>query len=209
MKNTAMLMVMLLTSVFVYSQSHQFEVGALGGINVVTPKDHLVDVTYMNNAAYGMSFQYNLMPKFCVSTGVVFYKVSYDYIDDYTYVIGTVWKKSQVNGSLNYLTVPAMAKWTFGQKTKLFVNAGAQFIMQYSGSSVRTYDNGENETQKYDRNRYDGSLIAGLGGSYPVLENFSISLEGRISGAYFDAFNSIYDSNMQLLLGLNYSFGTK
>jgi len=207
MKNLFMLSVISLTAIFSYAQSHKFETGILGGINIINPGENVV-ATYQNKAAYGLSFQHNLMKRFSINYSAVFYSYGYNYNE----VLpcnsgGTCWIVSVTEGTNNFVMIPVMAKWSFGQKAKVFASVGAQMMMFYNGKGTTTYQANQVVENKYDRKRFDGSLIAGLGGSYPVTNSLSVSLEGRISAYYFEEWSNMYGSNTQVLLGLNYRFG--
>lgn len=202
-----MLSVISLTTIFTYAQDHKFEVGVLGGINIINPGENAV-ATYQNKAAYGITFQHNLMKRFSLNYSAIFYSYGFNYNEIQACNSGgNCWLVAATSGNSNFVTIPVMAKWTFGQKAKVFGSVGAQLMMFYNGKSTTTYNSSSVVEYTYDQNRYDGSLIAGLGGSYPLTKSIAVSLEGRVAAYYFGDWSNIYGTNSQVLLGLNYRFG--
>jgi hypothetical protein len=80
---------------------------------------------------------------------------------------------------LNYLTIPAMIRYTIGQKRLHgFVNAGGYYGFMASASlNAQGKELRSLVTQNYRRN--DLGLAFGAGGSFDLSEHYSISLEWR------------------------------
>lgn len=85
------------------------------------------------------------------------------------------------NQNFHYLTIPLLAKLSFGEKVRFFANTGPFLSYLLKSEFQRTeYMNpgSDRETTQYSK-RIDAGLVFGLGVSRSFKERFTLSLEAR------------------------------
>jgi hypothetical protein len=107
---------------------------------------------------------------------------------------------------LHYLTLPILAKATFGKKIKFFLDVGP-----YLSVLVHAYERDESGNNLYkhgDLKPYDSGIQADIGFAIPINNYFEFSFENRSSLGLLN----IGDYNRKtlssaFLIGFNYKFG--
>ena len=106
--------------------------------------------------------------------------------------------------NLNYLTVPVMASWHFGNKRNWYVHFGPYFGFLLNAEEVRF---GNDVTDAFNDN--DFGLAAGIGVKVPVSDKLKIFFELDGQGGFNDIFrdnyySSVTNSRTSFNVGLNF-----
>ncbi|UTW66418.1 PorT family protein [bacterium SCSIO 12643] len=196
-----------------YAQDYKWELGVLGGIN----QTHYTNKPY-NDWAFrlgptvGLSVKYNWKEHFSVYTNIIYQQghLVEQYIDHSCggKLSGLCYGSLERRITNQYLTMPVMTRWSYGQKLKLFVDAGVQ--MSYLFNQKESYEELSSvsdgpliEPMKYYE--WDIAFSSGIGSTYSISKRLNVSLEGRLTGLYFREFNDPDRLNWQVLTGLSYS----
>ena len=91
--------------------------------------------------------------------------------------------------NLNYLTVPVMANWHFGNKKNWYLHFGPYFGFLLNAEDVRF---GTDVTDSFNTN--DFGLAAGIGVKVPVSDKLKLFFEFDGQGGFNDVFKDNYDS---------------
>lgn len=175
----------------------------------------------------GLTFQWNSRKHFSLRTGICFEQKSFTsktiYVD---FNSGSSSEYRHIN-KFNYLTLPVLARFTFGKKVQFFYNAGV-FVgylnNQHTGMTGDSYYQIGLETihtsykESYDNtsqyNRFDLGITGGVGIGIPVKNHWYLSAEFRENFGLLDIYNaSNYNTNtsnlntFNLLLGISYKLG--
>ncbi len=202
-----------------FSQPKNHEIGIEGG-----PDTRILYGNEVLNSFHHLSVGYS---------GGLFYQYNHDRILSLRSNIsierkGSVWKGPTVDGggqqnlstevhlNFQYLTLPLLVRATFGNSMKFVVNAGPYigFLLQqtevFKGTDGQSYRS--NNTSLYKR--FDWGISAGLGLSFPISEQFSLSMELRDNlGLYNIASGkvinngTIKNNSTNFLFGMAYKFG--
>jgi hypothetical protein len=210
MKITAILMVILLTSIFTYAQDHKFETGILGGANQIIPAYSTLH-SYAFGVSYGASFQYNLVKRFSLKANIIYqeYIEHFRYEGVYGWHTGVIYPGVDIDSKTNSIMIPVLAQWTFGEKTKVFFNVGPQFNMVYKLKYDYRYDTGVQKENTFNTKNFDMELVAGIGLSYPISNQWSLYTEGRFVSIYENSLTTFYGVQANLFFGITYGFGAK
>ncbi|WP_430407015.1 porin family protein [Fluviicola sp.] len=172
-------------------------------------------------ASTGLTLQYNCKKIFSIRTGLSYQQKGYRPTKTYDVAKTTL--------RFDYLTIPILARFTFGKKVHFFVNVGV-FGSFLAGTTKRTkfylypkyVDNIEkgHQTNPPGYNAGDAGFTGGLGISVPIKTHWLISLEARnysgvldISNKHGNTFDSHYKLDLtntsDLLLGVAYRLGLR
>ena len=205
----------------VYSQSN-FELGLETGPNISTIYGNSF-ITSNNNpkiAFYaGIGLQYNISNHLAFRTGIGFERKGTTYERDI--FDSTNAKIGELNyfSNFNYLTLPLLLRYSIGQKTKFFINAGSSLgfmVSQKEVSDARpTFS--KSEFSNYDIfNKLDVGFVSGIGVSQPVSNALKLSIELRNNlgllavNDYVIIGNDDFKFNsLNALLSASYSLGTE
>jgi len=170
-----------------------------------------------NGYAAGFAFQYNFSNLFSLHSNLAYEKKgtksTANLRDDQGNFLGLF----TVHNNLNYITLPVLARLSFGNKMKFFINTGPYV----SFLAKQTYVHEailELPEQKYDgTDAYQGidfGLSSGLGFTIPISDSFFFSLEARnnlgiynISKLPLSYDGGLLTNSTNLLLGFSYQFG--
>jgi hypothetical protein len=134
----------------------------------------------------GLSFEYSLEKNFSIRTNILYErKAALDSIT-FTDPVGNIIGAHLYGYNYDYLTIPILAKYSFGSINKFFVNTGPYFSYLMKGSF--TYGGGgqsaggielldEVVTNRF--NRFDFGLTFGFGGELKILEKLLLTIEPR------------------------------
>lgn len=115
----------------------------------------------------------------------------------------------KAHSNFDYLTIPLLARATFGSKVKFFINAGP--FVGFLISQKETTKASGFPTSKIDYTSLyqclDAGITAGVGLSVPMNERFSVSLEGRNNLGLVDInkySGSVMTNSTNFLIGVVY-----
>lgn len=189
---------LLFTANNVSAQTNRYDLGIEGGPNLSTFKDQPhFDARTKVFFSGGVSFQYNSKKIFSFRTGLYYQKKGYQQeLKSINGSTGIVYASTDMTSNYHYLTVPLLARATFGKKVKFFMNAGpyVSYLMVQRFTSVlsKVPVNAENNKNINGIKDWDLGITGGVGIAIP-LKSWLISLEMR---NYFGILNtSIRNSN--------------
>lgn len=176
-------LLIICTSVL-YGQTNKITLGLESGPSLRTLRgDNFFEIRDLTTSySLGVSYQYNFSELLSLRTGISFERKGKKTSSiEYNWMYGS---SSEVSYEVNidYLTIPLLARFTFGDKFKYFVNAGPYIadILIAKGTSTANYTFGDNSTVLTNHYRaIDLGFIAGFGMSYTIKDNFLVSLELR------------------------------
>ncbi len=165
------------------AQTNKFEIGVEVSPSFTFLKGNdFIEKMYNGTLGYsgGISFQYNWGKRIALRTNIAYERKGgegeFEFTDNYGASIG----KGVVNLNFDYLTIPVLVRFTFGKRTKYFINGGSYFgylinqTLVFKGAN----SNGEsNNTASY--NSLDAGISLGTGIQYPINEKLFLSSEIR------------------------------
>lgn len=195
--------ILLFTANFTQAQSSKFELGIEGGPNMTilmrSSLESFSTSEYKLGGMGGITFQSNLRKHFSLRTGILCESRSYYHYGVYQSIsspnIDTYYESTN---TLEYLTIPLLARFTFGKKVQFFFNTGLYFAFS---------------------NRVNSSFNLGLSGGagigIPVKKRWQFSLEFRDNLEIIDKYrnsdhsflNFLPSNTYTILLGISYKLG--
>lgn len=173
----------------------------------------------------GLSLQFNCRRHFSLRTGILYQKNEYSFGTGYSDAGIGVGGHGYGNHQFEYLTLPVLARFTYGEKVQFFFNAGlfAGFSISQKesvhGETYYPYAGGTTQYYEYtsknipDFNPVDFGLVGGIGIGIPIKKKWNVSLEIRdnmglikaISTSYYNY--SMRTNTVTTLLGISYKLG--
>ena len=165
----------------------------------------------------GAFFQYNINKTISLKSSIAFDRKStcktIAAVDENGQTVGMV----DFVSNFDYLTLPILAKATFGNRIQFFINAGPYFsylLKQTDKTNSDFFD-----VKKYDHtslnNRIDYGVSTGLGITIPFKTKFAFSIEARNNLGLFDihsesliSYGQVKTNSSNLLFGFIYRFGS-
>lgn len=217
-----------------FTQKHRFEIGIEGGPNVSPFMENKPygqnDLTYSSiqpgfSGSAGFSFQWNSPKHFSLRTGIIFQQNNYSFNTNYSDVGIGIGGNGKGKHHFDYLTLPILARFTYGQKIRFFFNTGlfaglltkqtefSEGIMYYpyGGGFASSYKNKVSNISDYKN--FDLGVIAGIGLSIPIQKRLYLSLELRDNFGITNILYSNYykrtlrTNSLNLLMGISYKLG--
>ncbi|WP_341904814.1 porin family protein [Fluviicola taffensis] len=182
---------------FSYAQSNRYDWGIEGGPNLSTFKDQPgFDARTKVFFSGGVSFQYNSKKIFSFRTGLYYQKKGYQQeVKDKGFSTGIVNASTEMTSNYHYLTLPLLARATFGKKVKFFMNAGPYvsylMVQRFTSELSKVPVNAENNKNFNAIKDWDLGITGGVGIAIP-LKSWMISLEVR---NYFGILNTHIRTN--------------
>ena len=207
----------LLTGPALMAQSKGFYLGAEGGAGIAALRGDMYDQrSPLLGYAGGVFVQYNFERVFSIRTGW-----SYDLkgtgFETQARADSTRWENVRAKSKFNYLTVPLLLGFRFGEDINYFVNVGpyAGFLLKQT-TYVPPVENRPvvitDDTRSFRGAEF--GLSVGVGVSYPVMERFVLSAEIRnnlgltnINDHYISESKSVRTNAVNLMLGVAYKLG--
>ena len=210
----------LLSTNILFGQYSKINLGVEGGPSAVLlwGNDALNESFSLRQSfSAGVSFQYNFNRIFALRTNVAFERKG-----NSTTVLardeqGNFLGEFSLLNNLDYLTIPLLARASFGNKVKFFVNGGPFIGFLLKQTYVHEAFN-EFPEAKYDGtdtyNSKDFGATFGLGFTINLTKSILLSLEGRnnlglynISKLSVIGDGKVLTNSAQLLFGVSYQFG--
>ncbi len=165
----------------------------------------------------GLTFQYNCKKLFSFKTGISYQrKGELTPSATHTSYYGEEYKTGRYTSYLDYLTVPFLARFTFGKKINFFATVGPYFGYLLR-DRIEEYNNGKYEYYEpdtYFQYRWDFGFAGGIGVAIPIKKRWLFSLEAcNYSGILNIDQNSKskdsheYTNTTDLRLGISYKLG--
>ncbi|MGZ5244678.1 MAG: porin family protein [Bacteroidia bacterium] len=214
-----------------YAQQSKFEAGVVAGPNysilygnwlVNKSADPKIGLTS------GLAFQYNLKKRFTLNANIYFERKGCQNIRESEFLYKDSFLtnfKSSSYYHADYISIPILARLTFGKKVKFFINAGPYFSYllawneshHFNAPEIREPEYNASYYYNYTENfrRYDFGISSGAGLSFPIQDDYTLTLEARnnlglanISVRPVVDNKSIKNFSGLLLFGLNYKIPT-
>lgn len=204
----------LMFSGSIHGQTNKYDLGFEGGPSAIFLWGNEI-LSKQNNMTIGGSaglfFQRNYKNALSLRTGIAYerkgsvaHKQGFDYLGNPT---GEV--KTRVN--YNYLTIPILARATFGKNGQFFVNAGP-YLGYLLRQSFVTKGNTSNNT--LNNKELDFGFTTGLGFSVPYKTKYAFSFEVRNNLGLFNVSaipvvndGAIRTNSTNFLFGFTYKIG--
>jgi hypothetical protein len=184
MKNTLITLSFISIGILSFhAQSNRYDWGIEGGPNLSTFKDQpSFDPDIKVFFSGGVTFQYNSPKIFSLRTGLYYQKKGFQQEIKDIGTFGKVYSSTIISSEYHYLTLPVLARATFGKKVKLFVNAGpyvSYLIAQKNTSNLANMPVAMYNNKKYNGIKdWDLGAATGIGIAVPV-KSWLVSLEVR------------------------------
>lgn len=196
---------------FPYFQNNRLTIGISAGPNCTfargetSPGPNYTFKTYPNaGSSYELALQWNFKRRLSIRSGILYEQKS---VVCNTYYTSPGWEQlinHHMVSTFDYLTIPVLAKLTFGKKVQFFCNAGffisilnkqqdqiksdyAIFGYPYTGYQFSTTEVTQNNSTMYKK--VDSGLSGGIGIGIPVKKRFYISAEWRQNYGMKSIFN--------------------
>lgn len=172
-----------LGTVSLHAQTNKWDIGIEGGPNLSTFKDQpSFDADFKVFFSGGISLQYNTRKIFSLRTGLYYQKKGYQQEIKDIGTSGKVYFSTIITSNYHYLTLPLLARATFGEKVIFFLNAGpyASFLLsqRFSSELVEVPVNVNNNKKVNGIKDWDLGAVTGIGIAVPI-KSWLISLEVR------------------------------
>jgi hypothetical protein len=199
-----------------YGQTNKIEIGIEGSPSLVFLRGNdVIDNTQKPTigVSCGLFFQYNINKFFSLRTNLAYERKGSRASGVATDIKGNYLGEITINTNFDYVTLPILARATYGKKIHLFVNSGPYIGYLFKHSIVITGDNIPTTTDEdiSQYKRFDIGITGGLGLSIPIKTKFAFSFEVRnnlglnnISQAKVVNDGTIKTNSTNFLLGLSY-----
>ena len=203
------------------AQKNKLDIGiaAAPNYNYLYGFDGLAAASYGPLMAFsaGLTVQYNL-PKVVSFVSGFFYEKKGETVSGHVIYPSGNQEAFKVKYFFNYITVPLLARFSFGKKIKFFAEGGG-FVSYLTRSYTRssgTAVNYSNDNTTFFYKRPDAGVSAGLGISLPLGEKLLLNIEARnnlglMNISVFPVYNnkSLKTNSINLLVNLAYKLGKR
>lgn len=209
----------LLMPAISFCQTNYLEAGISGGSGMRILSGKNIDNNYTDPAIgyhIGGTLQYHFGKHISLRTDPSFeQKGNTDYLI-ITDNVGNEIDHLEAKNNLNYIVLPVLLQWCFGNRMAFTLHAGAfaGYLVRYNYiiPAFEIYPE-----QKFNRTgatlirRFDMGLAGGFGCQFPVKDNLSIFLDARINaGLYnmnnYSVFEGVHTNSVNLTMGIKYKF---
>ncbi len=229
-----LLFLFLFTGTSLLAQKGRIELGFEGGPNI-SPFLESGPYNYSFNSAHsslkpglassaGLSFQWNSNRHFSFRTGLNFQQNNYSFTTGYGDAGTGISGSGKGSHHFDYLILPALARFTYGEKAHFFFNVGlyaglvtrqtetieGMMHYPYAGETTTPYSYTSNSIPDYSP--IDFGAIGGIGVGIPIKKHWELSLEMRDNfgllnvqkSTYYGSQRSLRTNTLSLLLGVSY-----
>jgi hypothetical protein len=201
---------------FLHAQYYKFEAGfeagpAIGKFwsNSMTPKHFITDVNY----SQGFFFRYHVKKNWSFQTGVY-----NDVIGTHDYItiknnLGEPAGRATLRREVDYVTVPVLARFTFGNRIRTSFTAGTFFGYALQHRLETDFgDHVETTVMTNQINRFNTGIILGAGIEYSIFKqcNLGIEMRDQLGLSNLDPNGSLSyfrTNSLQLMIKMSYRFG--
>jgi opacity protein-like surface antigen len=209
-----------------FSQEKGFRIGIEGGPNLVSLRgNEIIDEIHSSRISYafGLAFQYNFSKLLSIRSGIYFEEKGSALEGPFFDLNGNLISAEGFANRFQYLTLPIMARFSFGKKLRYFINTGpflgflreSEAVYTTAISEVQQIINSSPGWQQRDGtellNELDYGISLGAGAEYPLTKNLIISLEVRHNYGLFNISNlpvindkELNTNSTNMLLGISY-----
>ena len=226
MKKLYLILAMFFTTYSIHAQSNKFEMGIEGGPGIGGNSKTSVDLGNGNyifslyaevSYSYGITGLYKLSDHISIKTGLQYRQNAFDEkVTDYENGKPNTSDFGQI--SVDYLALPVMIRYSFGNKINCFINGGP-YLDYFLKEAIRGYiATANHQTVIYASNPnspFDLGATLGIGAGINILPRLRIELEAGGDYMLFnfkpaqtntpDATNTRFFG--KLLLGIRYRLG--
>lgn len=189
---TLLLLIAVLYSTITFSQISKYEIGIEGGLSSVSLRGDgfivdksVADITFTT----GFSLLYHFNDHFSLKTNMLYERkgnrINYFYHElPYATLDFHIKEELEAQYRLDYLTLPVLARYSFGKQNNFFVNAGGYlgYLLKSTVISNGVPKVGRKETENTERfSRLDFGFVVGVGGQVKLKSNIILSVELRNS----------------------------
>lgn len=204
-----------------YGQTNKFDVGVEGSPSLISLRGNdFIDEFHESTIGFsgGFFLQYNVNKVVSLRTNIAYERKGSNVSFQISDTNGNFLGEGTNHTNLNYLILPILARATFGERIKYFLNVGPYFGYLINQTVVIKGDNIPTTRDKnmYNLKRFDTGISTGLGLSYPIKTKYALSLEIRnnlglynLSAVTMPNNESIKTNSVNFLLGLTYSMAPK
>ena len=196
------------------AQGVSHEIGVKTGINYYVWTHELFTGAFDSQVRpnIGIEYQVNLLKHFSLKTNVIYQKTVFTqgYSGDWANPDPALPNDVKIIYKNDHLFIPLLANWSFGNKTKFFMNIGPSLIYDFNFTSELNYDS-NNEFSGFASNKFSVQYAFGFGFSAPIGEK--LLFKGELMGNR--AFpkkeygtNQVVGINTMLLFGLSYKLSS-
>jgi hypothetical protein len=195
------------------AQTNKFEFGVEASPSFTFLKgSDFIEKFYNGTLGYsgGISFQYNFGKRVALRTNIAYERKGGANYGGFTDNYGATIGNSSLNYIFDYLTLPVLVRFSFGNKVKYFINGGPYLGYLLSQTFVIKGDNFKtvniDNTSNY--NSLDAGISLGTGLQYPIHEKlyFSSEIRGNLGLLSTLPRGDIKVNSVNLLLGIAYRF---
>ncbi len=212
------LIIFIFCSSFLFGQNNKIQIGLETGPGLKSLRGN----DFLNNEqsigfSAGLAFQYDFTRLMSFRTNISYERKGTTQRMKASDANGNPIAELTAHSNFDYITIPLLARFTYGDNISFFVNVGPYFgyllkqedIIEAYGTYPKTEkDNTDNF------NKLDLGISSGLGVNFPILDNLSISLELRNNLGLKDLSalpvingGGIKVNSINLLVGVAYRFG--
>jgi len=209
-------------SILSFGQVNKFDFGIEGGPSLASLRgnDFIKDFNDPTiGFSCGLTFQYNFQKLISIRTNIAFERKGSKSKIRATAIAGNPVGEITTHSNFDYLTLPILARLTFGNKVKFFVNVGpylGYLIKQtYVTDAINEFPKSKTDNTSNFK-RIDLGLTTGLGAGLPLNDKLLITLEIRnnlglynISSLPVANDGTIKTNSTNLMFGIAYKFGTR
>ena len=167
----------------------------------------------------GLSFEYSLQKMFSIRTNILYERKAAMQDITFTDLYGNIIGEDTYGYNYDYLTIPILAKYSFGAINKFFINTGPYFsyLMKGSFNYGDVLVNGTSLPDEVVTNRFhrlDVGLIFGFGGEFRIHHKLLLTIEPRYNLGMTNFleddhwyFQNGFHNSINLLAGISYISG--
>ena len=189
-----------------HAQDRTKKIDVWGGATHFTPLKSPGNTDKGAGGTLGLGYQIDYTEKFGLNFRVNYQTMvwfnQFDCNGDFDNVIVCVSSNSRFSERL--ITVPVLARWSFGKKTKLVLDLGPQYNLNLGRFVQSSLEDGT--TSEYFHKDLEGDLLlsTGIGVAYPINDKFELQAETRLGWSLLNR-NFSRHIQWQFQIGANYS----
>ncbi len=201
----------------VLSQTARFEAGLQAGPSLewLRGNKFIDDTDVLIGPAAGLTLQYNFSSKLGIRLGAGYQQKGSNTDVTFTDMNGSTIGSGTVRNEMQYMTIPLMLRYGFGEKFRVSAGLGGYAgILMSAQYKTKGFDFPD-QTTTDDLENTDFGLCASISGALSVGEKIRLSAEARydkglsnISALPVVDDGSIRTNAVCLMLGCSYSFGS-